>query len=57
MDYEEMSNEELYKLLMERFPRPLFQEVTEYNRQTVIALLEASEEETRRLESVQSEDK
>jgi hypothetical protein len=57
MDYEEISNEELYKLLMERFPRPLFQEVTDYNRQTVIALLEASEEETRRLESVQPEDK
>jgi hypothetical protein len=57
MDYEEVSNEVLQKLLTERFPRPLFQEVTEYNRQTVIALLEASEEETRRPENVQPEDK
>jgi hypothetical protein len=57
MDYEEMSNEVLQELLTERFPRPLFQEVTEYNRQAVIALLEASEEETRRPENVQPEDK
>jgi hypothetical protein len=57
MDYEEVSNEVLQKLLTERFRRPLFQEVTEYNRQAVIALLEASEEETRRPENVQPEDK
>lgn len=45
MDYEEMSNEELYRLIMERFSRPHFREVTDDNRQTVIAILKFFEDE------------
>jgi hypothetical protein len=45
MDYEAMSNEELYRLIMERFARPHFREVTNDNRQTVIAILMFFEDE------------
>ena len=45
MDYEEMSNEELYRLVMERFSGPHFEEVTDDNCQTVIAILQFFEDE------------
>jgi len=49
MNYEEMSNEELYRLLIERgFPGPHFKEVTQDNRQTVIAILKIHQDGTRR---------
>lgn len=48
MNYEEMSNEELYQLLMERFPGPHFKEVTQDNCQTVIAILKVFQKMTRR---------
>lgn len=44
MEYDAMSNEELRLLLWERFPGTVFKEVTEANRQTVIALLLISED-------------
>lgn len=48
MNYEEMSDEELYRLLIERFPGPHFKEVTQDNRQTVIAILKIHQDKTRR---------
>ncbi len=53
MDYEEMSNEELYQLLMENVPGADFKEVSDYNRQTVIAILWLYGDEARRSENVQ----
>lgn len=57
MNYEEMSNEELCQLLRGKFPGAGFKEVADYNRQTVIAILEIHPDETRRMENVQPEDK
>jgi len=45
MNYEEISNEELYQLLREKFPGAGFKEVTKGNRQTVIAILEIHQDE------------
>lgn len=45
MNYEEMSNEELQKLLLGRLLGPQFTEVNEGNRQTVIAILKIGEDE------------
>jgi hypothetical protein len=56
MDYQGFSNEELRGMLWDRFPGPSFKEVTNDNRQTVIALLEISEKETGRSQNVQPED-
>jgi hypothetical protein len=56
MDYQGLSNGELRRMLWDRFPGPGFKEVTEDNRQTVIALLEISEKETGRAKNVQPED-
>jgi len=39
MNYDEMPNEELQKLLFKRLLGPQFSEVNEGNRQTVIAIL------------------
>lgn len=47
MNYQDLSNEELGRRLRERFPGPAFKEVTEENRQTVIAILKISETENR----------
>ena len=57
MNYEEMSNEELCQLLRGKFPVAGFKEVEDYNRQTVIAILEIHPDETRRPENVPPEDK
>jgi hypothetical protein len=56
MNYQEMSNEELRQALKEKFPGADFKEVAAYNRQTVIALLEIHQDDTRRPENVQPED-
>lgn len=56
MDYEKMSNEELYQLLKEKYPGAEFKEVADYNRHTAIAILCFQERESRSLGSVQSED-
>jgi hypothetical protein len=45
MDYKEMSNEELYQPLLNRFPGAHFKEVADCNRQTVIAILKFFEDE------------
>jgi len=45
MNYDEMSNEELQKLLLKRLLGPQFSEVNESNRQTVIAILKIGEDE------------
>jgi hypothetical protein len=55
MDYQGLSNEDLRRILWDRFPGPGFKEVTDDNRQTVIALLEVSEE-TGEAQNVQPED-
>jgi L-cystine uptake protein TcyP (sodium:dicarboxylate symporter family) len=44
MDYEKMSNEELYQLLLEKLPGEPFEEVADDNRQTVIAILQFFED-------------
>jgi hypothetical protein len=43
-DYEGMSNEELYRLLEQRLPELQFDEVSAFNRETVIAYLKITEE-------------
>ena len=48
MNYKDMSNEEIYQLLLERFPGAHFKEVADCNRQTVIAILEIQEEKRRK---------
>mgnify|MGYP001395013341 CR=1 FL=1 len=45
MNYDEMPNEELQRLLLERLLGPHFSEVNESNRQTVIAILKIGEDE------------
>jgi hypothetical protein len=45
MNYDEMTNEELQKLLLKRLLGPQFSEVNEGNRQTVIAILKIGEDE------------
>lgn len=45
MDYKEMSNEELYQLLREKFPGAGFKKIAKDNRQTVIAILEIHQDE------------
>jgi len=45
MNYDEMTNEELQKLLLKRLLGPQFSEVNESNRQTVIAILKIGEDE------------
>lgn len=57
MDFEKISNEELHQMLLEQFPGQHFQEVTESNRHTVIAILSIHDGERRRRNNVQPEDK
>jgi hypothetical protein len=45
MNYDELPNEELQKLLLKRLLGPQFSEVNESNRQTVIAILKIGEDE------------
>ncbi|HOW53626.1 MAG TPA: hypothetical protein PLR60_03140 [Syntrophorhabdaceae bacterium] len=45
MNYDEMSNEELQRLLLKRLLGPELGEVHEGNRQTVIAILKIGEDE------------
>lgn len=45
MNYDEMPNEELQKLLFKRLLGPQFSRVNESNRQTVIAILKIGEDE------------
>jgi len=45
MNYDQMPNEELQKLLFKRLLGPQFSEVNEGNRQTVIAILKIGEDE------------
>ncbi len=45
MNYDEMPNEELQKMLLKRLLVPQFSEVNESNRQTVIAILKIGEDE------------
>ncbi len=45
MNYDEMPNEELQKLLLKRLLGPQFSEINESNRQTVIAILKIGEDE------------
>lgn len=45
MNYDEMTNEELQKLLLKGLLGPHFSEVNESNRQTVIAILKIGEDE------------
>ena len=52
MNYDEMSNEELQKLLLKRLLGPELGEVHEGNRQTVIAILKIGEDD-----ETESEDK
>jgi hypothetical protein len=46
-DYEKICDRELYHLLQERIPDKKVPEVTDYNRQTMIAFLKFFSEETR----------
>ena len=46
-DYEKISDRELYHLLQERMPDKKVPEVTNYNRQTMIAFLKFFSKETR----------
>ncbi|MEI6154597.1 MAG: hypothetical protein WCQ90_10975 [Deltaproteobacteria bacterium] len=48
MNYEEMSDEELQRLLVETFSRAQFNEVIKDYRQTVIAILKVFQKMTRR---------
>lgn len=45
MNYDEMPNEELQKLLLKRLLGPQLSEVNDDNRQTVIAILKIGEDE------------
>lgn len=55
MDYEKMSDEELYTALKQRFPNIFFKEVDDFNRQTVIVILKFGEDEARDKNHVQPE--
>lgn len=48
MDYDELSNDELYLLLKERYPAAAetVEEVTDSNRETVIAFMRVLSDET-----------
>ena len=46
-DYEKISDRELYHLLEEKLPDKKVPEVTDYNRQTIIAFLKFFSKETR----------
>ena len=49
MNYRKMSNEELQQLMMERCPGQAFEEVAEYNRGLVIAILEITDDEEKNI--------